>query len=554
MILPQQATKLLAVLKEQMEKAKTSTDPAVQQACYRQAERIKTILINYQRHQRAQGARGQAQGQNAGSPAPGVQNQAGAGGANFAGNTMVGQQRPQGQVQGQTQPSTIGQQQQSQQMMGQQARAAGLPPVANTQGAQGAQGAQGPRPGTIPSAQVTPERYQQVRQRILEVEKKIQFLEREKKADLAPEKRAQIDSQLTEWRNKYTQFQRFANIIRSQLVEQARAASNQGTASAGGIGTTGAPGNASAAGMNLQGVASSPSMPSAAAAAAAAQNSAQRASVTQPAMGAAGSTPANRAGSPGSVGKAASGSPVQVPGATPGVTQGVGSGAGTPPAQNAGTTTSANGRSTSPQPTSKEANVPGVNLSGITKPSVPSMPISNTINVKPPAPVTLKPGANNVRPTLTGGGASGLGQIMGTPAVMRMPTYDMATTSAATMTDNGGRVLTKRKLSELINTIGADEGDGRTTVDGDVEELLLDLADEFVSSVTTFACRLAKHRKTDSVDVRDVQLHLERNWNIRIPGYAMDEIRSMRKWQPSSSYNQKVSGVEIAKAINGNMN
>ncbi|WP_285184149.1 hypothetical protein, partial [Mycobacterium tuberculosis] len=77
--------------------------------------------------------------------------------------------------------------------------------------------------------------------------------------------------------------------------------------------------------------------------------------------------------------------------------------------------------------------------------------------------MTLKPGANNVRPTLTGGGASGLGQIMGTPAVMRMPTYDMATTSAATMTDNGGRVLTKRKLSELINTIGADEGDGRTT-------------------------------------------------------------------------------------------
>lgn len=193
-------------------------------------------------------------------------------------------------------------------------------------------------------------------------------------------------------------------------------------------------------------------------------------------------------------------------------------------------------------------------LTGITKTSVPSMPIANTINVKPPNPVTMKLGGNNSRPTLTGGSALGLGQVMSSPAVVRMPTFDIALTSAGPIQDNGGRVLTKRKLTELVNTIGADEGDRKTTIDGDVEELLLDLADEFVSSVTSFACRLAKHRKTDNVDVRDVQLHLERNWNIRIPGYAMDEIRSTRKWQPLSAYNQKVSGIEIAKAVNGNMN
>ena len=205
-----------------------------------------------------------------------------------------------------------------------------------------------------------------------------------------------------------------------------------------------------------------------------------------------------------------------------------------------------------PSPSVKEPTVPGVNLSLITKPSVPSIPILSTINVKPHNPITLKPGANNVRPTLTAGGSSGLGQVVNSPAMMRMPTFDMASTGP--IQDNGGRVLTKRKLTELVNTIGADEGDGKTTIDGDVEELLLDLADEFVSSVTTFACRLAKHRKTDAIDVRDVQLHLERNWNIRIPGHATDEIRSMRKWQPSSTYTQKVSGVDIVKAVNGNIN
>lgn len=194
-----------------------------------------------------------------------------------------------------------------------------------------------------------------------------------------------------------------------------------------------------------------------------------------------------------------------------------------------------------------------MNLSGITKPSVPSIPIANTINVKPPTAVTLKQ-ANSNRPSLSGGIANGVSPILGTPAIQRIPTLDFASTGGAGIPDNNGRVLTKRKLSDLVNTIGADEGDGKTNIDGDVEEMLLDLADEFISSVTGFACRLAKHRKVDSVDVRDVQLHLERNWNIRVPGYAMDEIRSTRKWQPSQSYNQKLSSVEVSKSVNGNIN
>lgn len=100
--------------------------------------------------------------------------------------------------------------------------------------------------------------------------------------------------------------------------------------------------------------------------------------------------------------------------------------------------------------------------------------------------------------------------------------------------DNDGRVLTKRKLNELITNLSVDQGDTKPTVDNDVEELFLDLADEFVRSVMGFSCNLAKHRKLDKVDIRDVQLNLERNWGVKVPGYMPDEIKPARRWPKKS--------------------
>lgn len=80
---------------------------------------------------------------------------------------------------------------------------------------------------------------------------------------------------------------------------------------------------------------------------------------------------------------------------------------------------------------------------------------------------------------------------------------------------------------------------------------MLALADEFVDNVITSACKLAKLRGNNTLEIRDIQLILERHYNIRIPGYATDEVRTVRKIAPASGYLQKMNAVQAAKVMSG---
>jgi transcription initiation factor TFIID subunit TAF12 len=58
-------------------------------------------------------------------------------------------------------------------------------------------------------------------------------------------------------------------------------------------------------------------------------------------------------------------------------------------------------------------------------------------------------------------------------------------------------------------------------------------------------------RESPQLDIRDIQVILERNYNIRIPGYASDEVRTVRKIVPAPGWAAKMNAVNAAKVMGG---
>jgi hypothetical protein len=79
------------------------------------------------------------------------------------------------------------------------------------------------------------------------------------------------------------------------------------------------------------------------------------------------------------------------------------------------------------------------------------------------------------------------------------------------------RLISKQELLQQIAP--------REIVDPAVEDFLLDVADDFIDSVTMFACMLAAHRNSDTLEITDVAAHLERAWDLVLPGFASQELK-----------------------------
>ncbi|KAI9641287.1 Transcription initiation factor TFIID subunit 12 [Ciborinia camelliae] len=158
----------------------------------------------------------------------------------------------------------------------------------------------------------------------------------------------------------------------------------------------------------------------------------------------------------------------------------------------------------------------------------------------PPQPVQM----GQPRPTYTGGPSGAGNGVMGQPVLPKAPGY--------VLDGEGDRVLSKKKLDELVRQVtGGGENIAGGGLTAEVEESILTVADNFVDQVLQAACKNAKERGSKILEIRDLQLTLERGYNIRIPGYASDEIRTVRKIAPSSGWINKMSAVQAAKVTGG---
>ncbi|VVC93164.1 unnamed protein product [Leptidea sinapis] len=65
--------------------------------------------------------------------------------------------------------------------------------------------------------------------------------------------------------------------------------------------------------------------------------------------------------------------------------------------------------------------------------------------------------------------------------------------------DQGSQPLTRAKLQELVREV-----DPTVLLDGEVEEVLLNLADDFMHAVVHGSCSVAKKRQASAVELKDV--------------------------------------------------
>jgi len=98
------------------------------------------------------------------------------------------------------------------------------------------------------------------------------------------------------------------------------------------------------------------------------------------------------------------------------------------------------------------------------------------------------------------------------------------------------KVLSRKSLQELVKQVDPNE-----QLDEDVEELLLSYADEYMEQIMEGACVLAAHRKSNNVEVKDVQTHLERSSNVWIPGFGSDELKPYKRAPVTEAHKQRMA-------------
>ena len=115
--------------------------------------------------------------------------------------------------------------------------------------------------------------------------------------------------------------------------------------------------------------------------------------------------------------------------------------------------------------------------------------------------------------------------------------------AAKKKTDDGGHAISKDELQELLKEFAPGE-----SFEPEVEEMLLEITDDFVDNVLEHAARLARHRGSEAVEPKDVLLHLERQGDMHIPGYGGEEVPKYTEKQSVEPHSRRLAAVRRSVA------
>ncbi|GIL62785.1 hypothetical protein Vafri_16962 [Volvox africanus] len=111
-----------------------------------------------------------------------------------------------------------------------------------------------------------------------------------------------------------------------------------------------------------------------------------------------------------------------------------------------------------------------------------------------------------------------------------------AAAAAAADPDDERRLLPRRGIRMALRAAGMERD---YVVDPATEAALQEFYTEWISNAVALGCEAAKGRNSNVLKARDIAIHLERSWNLHIPGFNGEGLKPYRRPNASELHRQR---------------